>query len=645
MKKRKMKLLDPISINGLYLKNRIVMPAMCTEYANSDGTVTEKMINYYVERAKGGAALLITEMAYVNPLGKGFQHMFAIHDDILIDSLKRLTQSIHEVDGKIFLQIAHVGRRAPVNLIGCNPVGPSPIASIGSLVPRELSLEEIESLENDFSNSARRAKEAGFDGIEIHMAHGYLISQFMSNYSNKRNDEYGGSFENRCRFALNIVRKVRQMIGREYPVFCKINGDDYLSNGKGVSLKESVKLAQMLENIGVDAITVSGGIMETGEMITPPMSIKPGCHVHLACEIKRHVNIPVIAIGRINSVSIAEETVQQGNSDLVAMGRALIADPFLPLKIKENRLAEIRPCISCGQGCTDRLLKDLEIRCLVNPNVGREGSISNVKGDNRLVMIIGGGPAGMQAGIEAKNKGFQVKLFEKSSRLGGQLNLAGKPPFKGDINCFGEYLLNELKGLNIEVILNTSPTVTLIKEENPDFVVLATGAVPMETPFPVKDSVIQNSWDILNGTQIEGDRIVIVGGGMVGCETAEYLAEQGKRVTIIEMLADFAVDMQARPRKLLINRLVERGVNFLPHTKALGIVNNKLYYQRSNIKDFMAADGFVISIGANADKSLEKELFDNKIRYILIGDCLKPRKIIEAIHEGFNSINYEQNLL
>lgn len=631
--------MEPIAVGSVCLRNRIVMPAMCTEYANYDGTVTDKLINYYVARARGGAGLIITEMAYVNPTGKGFHHMLAVHDDKVISGLRRLTQAVHDSDGMIMMQIAHVGRRTWSQMIGTSPVAPSAVPNPGGEVPRALSITEIEAMEDDFARAACRVREAGFDGIEIHMAHGYLIHQFISPYANHRQDQYGGSFENRCRFALNVVRKVRKMVGPDFPVLCKINGEDYLKCGvQGLTVNESIELARNLEKEGVDAITVSGGVLETGEMITPPMGILPGCHVHLAEAVKKRVSLPVISIGKINTWQLAEEILQKGQSDLVAMGRALIADPELPVKVRESRFAEIRPCIACVQGCTDRLYKGVEIRCLVNPYVGNEYKDSIGANAEGLVMIIGGGPAGLQAAIEARRKGFQVELYEKEGTLGGQLNLACKPPHKNEIKSFLVYLLNEIERMGIKTHLNTHVTLKMIQGKKPSLVILATGAIPQEAVFPISGSNVKTAWEVLSGAEIEGNNIVIVGGGMVGCETAEYLAQKGKTVTLMEMLGELATDMPARPRKLLLDRLITLGVNLLSYTKVLGIRNNMLYFERYGIKDRLTGDGYVLSIGAKANDQMKEGLLKAGIKFIMIGDCRRPRRILEAVHEAYTTI-------
>lgn len=631
------KLFEPISINGLQLPNRIIMPPMSTDFSAADGSVTQRLIDYYTARAVGGAGLVITEVAYVDPFGKGHLHMLGIYDDRLIPGLKKLTKSVHDVGGKIGIQIFHNGRRAFSNVINTKPVAPSPIAAIGLEVPRELSVSEIKGLVEKFGQAARRALEAGFDAIEIHMAHGYLINQFLSPYSNKRTDEYGQTIEGRARFAVEVVRRIRQEVGPKFPILIKINANEFVS--EGINLDMCKANVSLLEEAGIDAITVSAGILETNEYITPPMAIPRGCHVDKARAIKEVAKVPVIAVGRINDPLLSEEILQRGDADLIAMGRSLIADPELPLKAKEMRLEDIRPCIACNQGCSDRMYKNVDLACLTNPVAGREGQVNlSVSSTPKKVMVIGGGPAGLTAASTAAKRGHKVTLYEAGDVLGGQLVIAGVPPYKSEIRRFVQFLEHDARQSGVEIVTGHKVSADDLAKTLPEVVVMAAGAVPETLKVPGVERCI-SAESYLSGEEKVTGPCLIIGGGSVGCETAHFLAEQGVEVTVFKRTEPFAPDLERRQRKLQLQRLLELGVNMLAQAKVTRIGDNFIEFERYGlIEKLTGINEVIIAVGyrSNSQPELVETCEKMGISVFTIGDCKSVRKAIEAVREGFD---------
>lgn len=630
------KLFEPITINGLYLPNRIIMPAMCTEYANSDGSVSQRMIDYYAVRAQGGVGLIIVEIPYIDKYSKAFPHMFGLYDDKLIPGLKKLSQAIHDNGGKAALQLAHVGRRASSKLTFAPAIGPSAIPAVGCEVPRELTASQVKDVIKSFDEAARRAVVSGFDAVEIHMAHGYIINQFLSPYSNHRTDEYGGSLENRARFAVEIVEAVRRTVGPSFPIFCKITGSEFVD--EGIDMKMCKEYVRILEKAGIDAVTVSGGILESGEYIVQPMAVPRGCHVERAREVKKSAAIPVIAIGRINKPFLAEEILQNGDADMVAIGRGLIADPEFPKKALEMRFDDIRPCIACNQGCTDRLYKNVDISCLTNPLAGKEGEKAIEKAqESKTVAVIGGGPAGLTAASTAAKRGHNVILYDKQDKMGGLLQYAAVPPHKSEIAEFVKYLEHDARQSGVKIITNKEVTAFELENIKPDAVILATGSKPI-IPKGFEPANYLTAEECLNGSGKVESPCVIIGGGLVGCETAHYLAEKGIEVTVLEMLDDFALDMGNRPRKMLLQKLLDLGVDMLSLAKVLKIGEDYLEIERYGLHQTIRdVKSVIMAAGYEANRSMELEAACQRLNipYYSAGDCIKARKAIEAVHEGF----------
>ena len=626
------------------LRNRIVMPPMTTSFASEAGAVTERLTNYHVERAKGGVGLIIVEATCVESLlGRLIVNQLRVDSDKFLPGLADLVEAVHLHGAKIALQIHHAGRETTLEATeGRMPVSASNVPYIdmygspGSVVvrPRPLKIKEIAELVEKFGEGARRAKAAGFDAVEIHGAHGYLIAQFLSPYANKRTDKYGGSFEGRMRFALEIINCVRQKVGSDFPLSFRISADEFIKGG--ITLKLAKKIAAKLEEAGINVVHVSGSLSETEHMCEAPMAIERGYMVHLAESIKKVVGIPIITVGRINDPEFAEKILQEGKADLVSMGRALIADPMLPLKTKEGRLDEVRKCIACDYGCINRLFAGLRITCNVNPDVGKETEYRITRTEKvKNILIAGGGLAGMEAARVAALRGHHVTLYEKNGELGGQFILATKPPHKEELQNILDYLRGQMNKLNVRIELLKEVTPELVNEEKPDAVVVATGATPVVPDAPgIRSGNVVTAWDLLKGTASVKDEVVIVGAGEVGCETAEYLVDQGKKVILIETLGDLALDMEPFNRYLLLQRLKEKKVKMFTGTMFQGVVEEGIAISDVRGKRSLKAESIVLALGSRSNNTLVKALEGKAKQLYVAGDCLKPRKSLEAIHEG-----------
>jgi 2,4-dienoyl-CoA reductase-like NADH-dependent reductase (Old Yellow Enzyme family)/thioredoxin reductase len=631
-------LFSPISINGLFLKNRIVMPPMATAFATIAGAVTDRLVGYYSARARGGAGLINAEFSYVHPTGKSFEQMLGIYDDRLVPGLKRLTDSVHQEGGKIIIQISHAGRRSHSDVIGCVPVAPSPIPRLNGETPRELNLTEIEEMIEAFVAAARRAKEAGFDGVMIHMAHGYLIMEFLSPLSNKRMDPYGGDLEGRSRFAVEILRGVRQEVGKDYPITCRLSGDEYIRGG--LDLKEVIKFSKILESNGMDAIEVSAGTHETPEILSAPPYFPMGFLSHLSEGIKKEVEIPVGTVGRIHDPGLGETLLEQRKADLIAVGRALIADPEWPNKAYEGRSDEICPCTSCNQGCNDRMYNHQDISCTVNPAAGREITfpITAAK-KKKKVLVLGGGPGGLEAARIVAVRGHRVQLYEKDKELGGQLRIASAPPGKDDLERWRQFIIRELERLGVKVTYGRIEKET-IERFSPDFIVVAVGGKPMTLEgHGFKDEKVISAWEVLSREKPVGKKVVIIGGGQVGLETADFLLADGKdgeKICIFEMLKRMGEDMSPRARKMLLEKLTQNGVEMLTEAKAVSVQEDCVVFNRTGVVDKVTGvDSVIVAVGTVQQEvgvpGLEKMGFP----FRFIGDCAVPRKAFDAIHEGF----------
>lgn len=637
------KMFEPTIIGNIKLSNRLIMAPMGTRLSSESGAVTDIQIAYYEERAKGGVGAIISESTAVDsPLGLTGATSMRLHDNAYIGGHNELVERVKAHGSKIFSQLVHAGRQTkPASIQGMQPVAPSPIpCGFLKVVPRELKIEEIEEIIVKFGLAAERAKRAGYDGVEIHGAHGYLIDQFMSEDTNQRQDKYGGSFESRMNFPLEIVSAIRKQVGNGFPILFRLNAVNRV--GSDEQLNETMQRARLLESAGVDALDVSAGTYETFSTIIEPMSYDEAWKISMVEKVKKAVNIPVIGVGVIRTPATAESILRDGRCDLVSLGRALIADPYWPTKAKEGRENEINRCLSCNIGCMGgRILKDLRVRCSVNPVAGKEYMQGSLKkpATKKKVIVVGGGPAGMMAAVTAAHRGHGVKLYEKSDTLGGQLIAAASSPYTKKISWFIEYLIGRLKVSNVEVNLNVAPTVDQIIVEQPDAVVLATGAQQKLPEIPgIHSPSVLKAWDVLVGnSEVAGANVLVAGGGSVGVETALKLAQQVERVILVEMTDNIAADMEPINRGDLLAKLAQHDIQVMTETLLKSIAPGEviLYDKKGDSESRWPADSVVIALGSEANNGMAIDLI-NKIEEIYeIGDCHSPRKIIDAVSEGY----------
>ncbi len=629
------KLFSSFSIGTVKMQNRIVMPPMATHYATAEGFVTKRQIAYYVERSKGGVGYITVEHTGIVQQGKASPNMLLISTDEHASRIEGLIDAVHGVGGKIVVQINHAGRQTASAVTGSPIVGPSPIpCPTRNEIPRELSPGEIKEIIEAFSLAAQRVKKAGADGVELHMAHGYLICSFLSPFSNQRTDQYGGDIQGRARFAVEALKSVRNRVGPDFPIICRLSGDEYVEGG--LKIAETKQVARILEREGADALHVSACNAASGYLNHPPYYVEEGVFVHLAQAIKSEVDIPVITVGRIRTPVMADQIIRDGKADLVSMGRALIADPHMPKKAKEGRFEEIIPCISCNR-CIQTLRKG-SVRCAVNPEAGNEGQFRVYETDRpKKVWIVGGGPSGLKAAEIATLRGHQVTIFERTHRLGGRMRLAAIPPNKAILNDFCDYLEKRVKGLGITVELGREFTVDMVDPVRPDVVIVATGAIPH---FPdwkgVQESGALSVDDALSkGAGDMGKRVLVVGGGGVGAETADYLSEMGKEVTLVEMLEEIASDLVGHLKHYLSLRLAEKGVTILTSTKVKEL--GKGYAVVEDASGVRKIDGFdviVLAVGSKPDDRIARSLEGKVPELYVIGDASQPREALEAVYEG-----------
>lgn len=637
------KLLSPLRIGkSMQVRNRVVMAPMNNNYANPDGSISAQYADYFVERARGGVGLIIIAPGYVDRRAKKRAGSLLLDDESFVPALRDFTDRIHAEGCKVLQQLNHNGRlltaSKELNTAGGLCVGPSPVPHLlTGEIPHVLSQEEIGELEELFVRSARVARLAGYDGVEIHGAHGYLINQFLSRYSNKRTDQYGGSLENRMRFALEVVEKVRRAVGEDFVISFRLCAEEY--NPDGVNLDEAVVLAKRLEKMGVDMLNVTAGNTEsprTALKMFPPTSVAQGCYSHLSKAIRQSVSIPVSVMGRISSPERAEEMLAAEETDLVTIGRGLVCDAHFVEKYAQGRRAEIRQCIACLQGCYERLAREQPMTCIYNPFVGREGQPIEPAEHPKRVWIVGAGPAGLEAARVAGRRGHQVTLWDANGRLGGQVPLAATPPGKQEFNQIVRYYQAVLDKLPVRIELNHRVTAAEIQTQAPDAVVLATGSRSLTLPLPGLDqNNVVSAREILSGAPC-GRQAVVCGGGLVGLETALFLTAQGKQVEVIEMGENLAADAGPMNRTNLLLELEASSIVTHTSTKLTGVEGSCVLAQGPEGELRFFCDTVVLALGARADTALEQELKDTGYsgQIITAGDCVRARRILDAVADG-----------
>lgn len=632
------RIFSPVRIGNVEIPNRLAVPAMVTNFCNPDGTATERYTAYHEAKARGGWGLIITEDYAVDPRGKGFPNVPGLWTDEQIESHRRFTERVHAAGkSRLFAQIYHAGRQTLSSICGGRPVAPSVLpCPVMREIPHELTREEIREIVRQFGDCALRAKKAGFDGIEIHGGHGYLIAQFMSTYANKRTDLYGGGLTGRMRFPLEIIADVKAKAGKDFPVIFRISGDELVPGGRNI--EDTKAVVMLLAAAGIDAVHVSAGVYESSYGIVPPAAVGHGWIVGYAAEVKSIVDIPVITVGRINDPLLAESILAGGKADIVAMGRASLADPDLPAKTAEGRLEDINHCLGCLQGCNSKITMLQPATCLVNPVLGREGEWRiKPAAQRKKVYIAGAGPAGMEAAIVAAARGHEVHLYEKSNRLGGQFRLAAVPPWKGEIADFIGRQSRQLAKQGVHVHLETELTEELVLNGKPDVVIVATGsdqAMP-NIPGIGNFNVFSAQW-VLEGSAAVGGKVAVIGGGITGAETAHYLASLGKQVAVIEMLPAVARDESPQARHFLMKALEDKKVKLYVNSTLTEIgPENRLTIVRGGVTETLGPfDMVVIAVGGTPRNDLAARLEVKVAQLIVVGDALKFRKALEATAEG-----------
>ncbi|KMQ50973.1 NADH:flavin oxidoreductase [Chitinispirillum alkaliphilum] len=639
-------LLSNGKIGPITTKNRVVMPPMGTQLASVNGEISDHMIQYYEERAAGGTGLIIMEVVCIEgELGKAIPNQLRIDDDKFISGLSRIAAAVQKYDTRIFAQLHHAGNQSNSKLTGGKQiVAPSAVtnAAVGE-EPRELSTSEVKDLVEKFIQGALRAQTAGFDGVELHGAHGYLIGEFLSIHTNRRSDEYGGNFENRTRFVTQIIKGIKSRCGKEFPVIVRFSADEF--TGKGISQDESKLIAQALENAGADALDVSAGTYESLQTAIEPITFQEGWKVYLAEEIKSFVNIPVIAVGAIKRPAKAEEILQQGRADFIAIGRGLLSDAEWVNKAAQGRSNEIFTCIGCMY-CTDTIFSGKRILCAVNARTGRELEFPGFpkNGQNRTVSIVGGGPAGMEAARVLSMRGFRPVLYEKQSQLGGELIPGCTPPDKEPIKWYKDSLIENLKNTETVIKMDTEATVDLVKEDKPYAVILATGGkskIPPNTPDPDNKRIF-TAIDILNNPDLihPEDSTIVIGGGSTGCETAELLEYRGTHVTLVEMQPEIFTGENNLSKAVMIDRLINNPkIDILTNHKLVAVHDGQIELTHTTEQGSkkLPADKIIIAIGLSANQE-ETEIWKNSFeRVTVVGDALRPSNVAFAVRTAFDT--------
>ncbi len=658
-------LFEPITINHMEVKNRIFMPAMHMNMAGNYA-VSDRLVDFYAERARGGAGMITVGYATVDERS-GNPGNIGAHKDIYIPGLTRLAAAIRDNGARSSVQLNHAGRYNHSMLMGGEkPVAPSAIASrLTRETPHELEIAEIEEIIARFAQAAGRVKEAGFDAVEILSGTGYLISEFLSPLTNKREDRYGGDFDGRIRFGLEVIAAVRSAVGAEFPLLVRMNGNEFMKGGS--SRAELQEYAVRLAAAGVDALCINVGWHEAQvpQIVT---EVPRGVFGYLARCIKERVSIPVIASHRINDPQLAREMIADGLCDMVAVGRALIADPYFPEKARSGHEGDIVHCVACGQGCFDNLFKMKAVECLCNPRAGYERSRVLAKADTTLnVTVVGGGAAGMSAAIAAAERGHRVTLHEAGNHLGGQLLLAGAPPGREEFLELAADLERQVELSGVTVIFNSCVDEQFFKDSPQDAFVIATGGKPIKPPFPgVELPHVVQAWDVLTESVTTGRCVVVIGGGAVGIETALLLAEKGtlsgealkfllvhgaespedlyglatrgsKVVTVVEMLGELGKNFGKSTRWGMMQDVERYGVTTRAAAKVIEITPDCVRIECDGKIEEIPADSVVLAVGTRSYNPLQELAAASGIPFRVVGDALQPAMVFDAIHQGFTA--------
>lgn len=634
-------LFSPAKIGTLTLKNRILKAPQSSGMSNMDGTVSERLVRYYRDQAAGGAGCIVVEYAYVDDIGAKSAHChLGISSNEHIPGLAWLAENIREMGAAPAIQIEHCGRQ---KFLGTQPIcAPSALPwpklwdQYGvQAVPHVLTIEEILDIVHAFGDSALRAKKAGFELVEIHGAHGYLLTNFFSPHTNHRTDLYGGSLENRMRIYVEIVQDVRKKVGPDFPVTIRLSGTDYEPDG--FPIEDTIAMAKVLEREGIDAFHISGGDHHTMIHQVSPMAMSL-CHNTWAAEaIKKEVSVPVIASGSITLPEYAEEIIASGKGDFVGLGRPLWADPEWPNKAAADHPEDIRPCIRCNEGCLERTFFNYKaITCAVNPVVSREGELKITPAPvKKKVAVVGGGTAGMEAARVLKLRGHDVTIYEEKPENGGLLHEAAAPEFKADIRPFMKYQMTALEKLGVPVLREKADVAKLAAY---DVVICATGSLPIIPNIPgVEKPIAVDCLSAINGAKPVGKKIVVIGGGLVGTETALDLAENGHSVTLVEMLPKIMKDVAVTDFLAYSKRIAKTDMRVLTETRLLEVLDNGARVSSKKGEETIEADTVILALGLKAEQGLYNELIAAGKEAYLVGDAVKAGKIFDAIHTAYRA--------
>lgn len=635
-------LFSPIKVGETVVKNRVFMPPISTNLADK-GYVTDALVAHYAARAKGGVGLIVTEVTTVEPTYIYLPGDMSIHDDSFIPGWKKLTEAVHQYDCKILPQLFHPAYMAfPIpgtpRLIAPSNVGPY----YAKEAPRSVTKEELKVIIKQFGEAALRVKTAGADGVEIHAAHAHgLLGGFLSPLYNKRTDEYGGDISCRLRLTLEVIEEVRKMCGKDFIIDVRISGDEYTDGG--LNINDMIYVSKTLEKAGVDMLHVSGGTTIARGSSIPAPGTKMGSHALLSEEIKKHVSIPVATVGRITEPWIADELIANDKADICMMGRANLCDAEFVNKAMSGHVEDIRPCIGCLR-CLTGIMFGKRVSCTINPSleIENEDTIKEAE-EKKNVLVIGSGPAGMEAAFVAHKRGHHVVLCEKDDKLGGEMNLAAVPIAKQDLTLVIKYMAHKLEGMDVR--LNTEVTLEMLKNEFKDYEVIAgTGASPIViNPFTQFKSWMTAD-DVLAGRAFPGRKIVIIGGGSVGCETADYLAPlindlfpRNRDVTILEMANGVMMNESGPGRSLLVRRMMEKGVKIITSAKVDSVTETEINYTLDGVTHTIKdADTLIFAAGYKKNPAVEEMLEESGLNYHMIGDAHEIGNIKTAITEAYN---------
>jgi len=634
-----MKLFEPFQLNQITLKNRLLMPGMDTNFGDEEGNIPDKLIDYYELRAKGGIGLIVVEGAYFDKLGAGTATMLSIDSNKRIPKFKELVNTIKKHGAHTLLQIYHAGAQASSYMIGLQAVAPSAVPfEMSGEMPVPLTTKQISKIVKGYGAACLRAKKAGFDGVEIHAGHGYLLNQFFSLRTNKRTDEYGGqNFENRTRAAVEIIREVRKKCGNDFIIGFRLNGSDYIP--EGLEIKDVIQIAKILEREGIDLINITGGVFDSPRFpVVPYMNYPKGCFADNAKLVKDSLeNTTVAVVGRINTAEVAEEILQNNKADLVAIGRAVIADPEFPNKVKSNHTESIRTCIGCN-ACLNQIMTEQPVLCSINPNLTASDETIGVSENPQRILVVGAGPAGLEFSRVAKLRGHDVLVVEKEDSIGGSLKYAKAAPMKEEVQNLIDYFEYVIKKLQINIKLSTPFTEGVLKQFDPEIVVLATGISPKLPDIKgIKESNFKYYSEIFGGNVPKGQKIVILGGDMIGLELAEFLSCANKELTLLSENKRLGTDMYSLVAREVIPTIEEDDkTDVMLETTVLEIKKNKIIATQDEREVIIDFDELIIT---SAQPSLESELIakNNVKRVFKIGDCkeVHPRKILDSTQEGY----------